>query len=466
MILSGKYELLRPIPSSRFQSFHSRNVSTGKSLMLHFLDPEDATSHDLLGLMARLPSDAKAIFIDHGDHEGVPYFVTDVLENFVSLREWINGRLGGGAPAVASEAMAPADDNAKTERLLRPLAPEPPRPPDPVKAAPPPPPPPAIPPPPPPAMPPPEQKAQPGEFTMMFGSKGPAPGPSPAAADPILPPQPPKVESKPAVGEFTQFFGRMGEARIEDSPIPPAAPAAPPPPPPPRHDSAFGGAPPAAKQGPGEFTMLFGKSQEPPPASYSPPAYAPPAYTPPPPPVTAPSPSDTMEMLRAAARAPAPPSPPSPPATRGPAPPPIPPASAADSWSNATDAFRAPELPRKPAAAPLPQAAGPSDFTVIIRGGTRSLPPEPGIAAGGVAGPPGVPPPAMPAPAVPPLPNVAPPPPPSVAVPNIAPPPVPGVPVAAMVKPRSSTATMALVAVLACLLTAGLLLVIYVMAKG
>ncbi len=118
--------------------------------------------------------------------------------------------------------------------------------------------------------PPPAPQSAPGEFTMLF-AKPPVAGPGaphkPEAAPLAAPPAPaPPAQSpapQPAAGEFTMLFGKAAvPAEPPSRPAAPAEPAvqAPPPAPPSAPPAPQPSTQPAAPAGPGEFTMLFGKS--------------------------------------------------------------------------------------------------------------------------------------------------------------------------------------------------------------
>jgi len=292
MDLDNRYELLEVVANdSESKTFRARETATGREVLVHILFGGKPAAHKekLLDLMLQRlvdPSaDKRRQILEISDYKGMPYAVTEVLEGFRSLREWLEAERTPEPPGAVVVSAPPSDPLAATGRWTVPEAAKPVTPPAPVATPPAPPPsvaapsarpaaaPPSAPPVapaddfdrmfgappaepsavgeplPPPQAPPataaPPPTAGPGEFTKLFQAAAP-----PSTLPPVTPPSPPPAQARPAPeqpGAFTALFGSVG-------PTPGAAESAQPawdvPPPPPAR--------PAAQGGPGSFTQMFG----------------------------------------------------------------------------------------------------------------------------------------------------------------------------------------------------------------
>lgn len=261
-----KYELDRLIADGEARTFRAVQTANGHPVFLHLFNPSGRT---LLAVLKSklLAAGGKPLapLIEIGEFAGSPYAVTEAIEPFRSLPDWIAANVTGGVPAIS-------EDSAPYIAL-----PEPP-----------------------PAAPPPPPRKEPGTFTQQFEQSPPVPAPAqappvvrepsefsrlfePQAAAPPPPPSPaPAGLVSEAPGEFTRLFEP-----------PKAGPQVPAPAPPPSAGLL-------AEQ-PGEFTRLFEPatpvraSAPPPPRPPLPPAPAlpPPVTLAPPPP-----PNDTGDFTR------------------------------------------------------------------------------------------------------------------------------------------------------------------------
>jgi len=393
-----KYELLELMAENETRTFRAREVSSGRPVMVHQLlaGPNRISLLELV-LRARMSAaqPGESQIPDLGEHDGMPYVVTEMLPGFRTLREWLHSKLAqpeGAKPAAeysqAGKWRVPTFDEAGA----RPPVPEPPSP--------------AAGPPPGPAIPepllppPPPSGREPGEFTRLYRAvmtetqRGPAqprpesaPPPPPPAAVPPPAGRPPEVPKQPPIpGEFTRMFSSPSApagpppapaepdefARFFQSPLagsPPGEPAIPPAPTPP---APAGGEP-------GEFTRLFQSPMAPePPAAGAPggmpasgltPPFEPEGFVPPAAPA---SPFPPQEF--------GPPAPALPAQagefTRifgGPAGRPEPVAPAGPAAGGATQIFTAPTAPpAEPAGPAAPEEPG--DFTRIVGGPPAAAP--------------------------------------------------------------------------------------------
>lgn len=211
-----RYELLRLIREGDAKSFTGRVIQTGEPILLHMVEGIGAASMRELAERARSSPGYPAI-VECGDFAGSFYIVTEVIEPFGDLRQWLEMRASRENadpwPESAPPPAAPPEPRAKA--------------PDPVKAQ---------------ASKPAPPKPKPGEFTAIFGAEAPpATNRQPASsefsalfgaqehppADAPPPPQP--AAGQP--GEFTQLFGGSAapENREFSSPLGTSAPPASPP---------------------------------------------------------------------------------------------------------------------------------------------------------------------------------------------------------------------------------------------
>lgn len=200
-----RYELVRLLREGQSKSFQARERATGKPVLFHMLSGEAS------GGPARLPVNIRELerlpkVIEVGEFANAPYLVTECIEGFQSIEEWIREQ----APTAAQ---SPTAGQAST------AAPEP------------------------------AGASEPGEFTRYFLGLAPEEHSPPRSLEPVTPDvevagQWPASSAEP--GEFTRFFGpaMQGEsmdieqerARQQANPESAAAPFA----------------------QPGEFTRMFG----------------------------------------------------------------------------------------------------------------------------------------------------------------------------------------------------------------
>ncbi|HWB95916.1 MAG TPA: hypothetical protein VG672_04420, partial [Bryobacteraceae bacterium] len=158
MRLHEKYELQVAVHNSEREiAVPAVDISSGRPVLVHLLAGGYNIENQALlkSIVALQPEDRQHI-LEAGDHDGIPFIVTDTLPGNASLRNWI----AAVAPPPA------AQPGIKTERLARSGAWKMPaaQPPD--------------------APPPPPAPAEDDEFSRLFGSAvkpEPAPTATPAA---------------------------------------------------------------------------------------------------------------------------------------------------------------------------------------------------------------------------------------------------------------------------------------------
>jgi len=437
----SKYRLQQRLTQRGVASYQAVD-SSGRVVMVHSLDSASREEVDQVrGMIHRLGAVDRKRILEILDVDGAPVLVTEYLQGFQALTQWLEVRTRADPTQQAVPAAQPPGpargeftqffgpaEVPKTPVLERPAAAAqtslatPPA--TPLVA--------------------PKAPAAAGEFTQLFGAIRPAAPPLPdSAPEAATSPREPPPAGPPAtpVGEFTQLFGpgAGAPAATPSEPTPRPTPAPPPPsgaehpkivvrwrdnpppePPPPAaekpqirwkqtgKEDAGRPEPPPPQKGPGEFTRLFGPQD----GLQAPPDRAAPSVEPlfpePPSPESLPSSSSTRppgqapragasdgggftQLLRAAADSPGDPS--NPPDVRGLPAVPAPPGKAAPGeftslMAGLPPAAAAPGgVPQPPA---QPAAFGPSEFTRMIQG----VPMPPASAAGGarqVAPPPPAP---------------------------------------------------------------------------
>ncbi len=194
MIFHDRFELLALRGGDREIALPGREISSGRDVLVHLLSsgysPEN---RELLAIIDGLSPEHRRRVLEKGDHEGIPYVVTETLPANVTLREWLS----------AAKAATPLP--RQTKRPSRSgewqIPPEKEAPPKTVPASAPP-------------------AAQPGEFTRLFQAvKEPAPsGGLPKTPDeeptatltlPTLAheaPAAPAAPARPEPGEFTRMM--------------------------------------------------------------------------------------------------------------------------------------------------------------------------------------------------------------------------------------------------------------------
>jgi hypothetical protein len=231
MIFHDRYELLALRGGDdREIALPGREISSGRDVLVHLLSagytPEN---QELLAIIDRLTAEPRRRVLDKGDHEGIPYVVTEVLPPNLKLREWLAAAMSAAPPPTTTASPArsgvwriPAVSEAPPKSAPAPDTPA----------------------------------LEPGEFTRLFEAvkeleqvRRPPPTPDelPTASMP-MPKLDPKVPAAPAEpGEFT---------RIMRSAAPPSPATA-----------AATQAPVPAEPQPGEFTRMLRSTAPPLPAN-------------------------------------------------------------------------------------------------------------------------------------------------------------------------------------------------------
>ena len=97
MIFHDRYELLALRGGDREIALPGREISSGRDVLVHLLsDGYTPENRELLANIDKLPAEYQRRVLDIGDHEGIPYVVTDVLPPNLKLREatpvWLSWR--------------------------------------------------------------------------------------------------------------------------------------------------------------------------------------------------------------------------------------------------------------------------------------------------------------------------------------------------------------------------------------
>jgi hypothetical protein len=233
---SRKYNLLKCVSEQGARTYlaEQKGLTRGRIVMVHYLDvgSRDDTQH-LLERVGALSTAAMDKVVETTEVDAVPVVVTLFIQPFESLPAWLDQHATGTAAAKKIGDF--------TRMFEQPAAPPAPR-------------------------------AQPGAAPPPPAPKQQTPPPiahaAPSAPPPKPPPPTPAHAPPPGPGDFTRAFGG-----VQLPPSPPASahatpmPSAPAPQPvqmPPRMPpSAPPPTPPARAGGPGEFTRIFGKVDEP-----------------------------------------------------------------------------------------------------------------------------------------------------------------------------------------------------------
>jgi hypothetical protein len=224
----SQYRLLKRVTQRGIASYHAVNAS-GRVVMVHSLDSglRDEVHH-VRALLPRLAPPDRAKILAIYDVDSAPIVVTEFLQGFETLAQWLEVRTQGVPFAPATPPGGPA----------------------------------------------------PGEFTQLFGPnelpKAPVLESLPVDTDEPLERPAPSAPGPNDPGEFTRLLGATGELQGEMPQSP--APAADPPEAAPPSVPALTTAPPKGAGPPGEFTQLFGPGAG---APVAPPAEPPPAPKPP-----------------------------------------------------------------------------------------------------------------------------------------------------------------------------------------
>ncbi len=205
-----KYELDRLMADGEAKTFRAVENATGRSVFLHLFNPSGQAL--LATLKSRLGgADGKPVapLIEIGDFAGSPFAVTEAIEPFGNLRDWI------ATHVTASNPLLKGDSSPTVAGVLDVALPTPPAYMDagPLVF---------------------DQAAPasllsdgPGEFTRFFGPGEPAPPVSPASTAPSeftrlfegqpggsAPPRPAPASAEP--GEFTRMFEPLADSRASD----------------------------------------------------------------------------------------------------------------------------------------------------------------------------------------------------------------------------------------------------------
>ncbi|HVN06481.1 MAG TPA: hypothetical protein VMT86_18810 [Bryobacteraceae bacterium] len=406
MIFHDNYELLALRGGDEEIALPGREISSGRDVLVHLLSAGYTIENRvLLRAIDKLPPAYQQKVLDKGDHEGIPYVVTEVLPPKVKLRDWIAEAKAAAPPrqvpdspiksgvwkvtanpgtpaASVSPEKSPQPEAGEFTRLFQSVKEQPPvtRPisPEDTPTA-------AI------ALPnlpeetpPATVKPAPGEFTRMLRSAAAPAAPAEAEPDeftrmlrasapPPAPTPPPAPAKEPEPGEFTRILSGIApqppsSMPASATPIPRPVESKPAPPPP---TPAPAPPPPAATREPGEFTrILSGIAPQPPismPASATP--IPQPVESKPAPPAATREPGEFTRILSGVAPQP-----------------PISMPTSATAIPQPVESKPAPPPPPPPAASkPVPSAA-PGDFTRMMQspltpGSLRSQPAQPAQAA-------------------------------------------------------------------------------------
>src|ERR1035438_4107288 len=108
MIFHDRYELLALRGGDdREIALPGREISSGRDVLVHLLSagytPEN---QELLAIIDRLTAEPRRRVLDKGDHEGIPYVVTEVLPPNLKLREWLAAAMSAAPPPTTTASPA------------------------------------------------------------------------------------------------------------------------------------------------------------------------------------------------------------------------------------------------------------------------------------------------------------------------------------------------------------------------
>jgi len=90
MVFQDKYELLALRGGDNEIALPGREISSGRPVLLHLLAGGYAPENqELLRALGNLSSEQRGHVLDSGDHDGIPYVVTDTLPDNLSVRSWV-----------------------------------------------------------------------------------------------------------------------------------------------------------------------------------------------------------------------------------------------------------------------------------------------------------------------------------------------------------------------------------------
>ncbi|MFN7993057.1 MAG: hypothetical protein U0Q18_05625 [Bryobacteraceae bacterium] len=130
MVFHDKYELLALRGGNQEIALPGREILTAKPVLVHLLasgyTPENQA---LLKSLAELPAEERSRVLDSGDHDGIPYVVTETLPGHASLRSWagaVNKPAKVVTPAVdPPNVVEQAADPGEFTRLFKVMKPKP-----------------------------------------------------------------------------------------------------------------------------------------------------------------------------------------------------------------------------------------------------------------------------------------------------------------------------------------------------
>ncbi len=161
-----RYELARLIADGETKTFRAVENATGRNVLFHFFKPEgQPILAALKSKWGRLPGKPEPPLLELGEFAGSPYAVTEMIEPFTTLRQWVIS-MENDAPTMEIHLPAAAPTASPAIPAAPPIVPAARAPAENVKAPPP-----------------------PGAFTQFFDR----------------PPEPPKPASS-GPGDFTRWF--------------------------------------------------------------------------------------------------------------------------------------------------------------------------------------------------------------------------------------------------------------------
>src|SRR5262252_5069021 len=91
MRFHGKYELPESFQGhDRHIAVPGTEISTGRPVVVHLLSGGYiGENEEILKAAANVPPRYRRLVLETGDHEGVPYIVTEVLPGNAPLRAWL-----------------------------------------------------------------------------------------------------------------------------------------------------------------------------------------------------------------------------------------------------------------------------------------------------------------------------------------------------------------------------------------
>lgn len=115
MDLHSQFELRELRRDDGVQTFHAREIATGRPVQVHLFDHADAPeTAQLLALMDCLSQTKKWRVVARGEHRGAPYVVTDQLVGQSSFREWLTPK-----PSLDEQFLRLFDEEVKMPAASR-----------------------------------------------------------------------------------------------------------------------------------------------------------------------------------------------------------------------------------------------------------------------------------------------------------------------------------------------------------